>query len=221
MSYCKIVNISGEILQLHLYEFQIDGEYVIPDEERNNWANNDDTIIAISNELIEIHNENGKIEGVNNQIEYLKQKKIQVELSNIKEDVVIRNRISALPDFTGKNVFIKGYRFTTTPQDNTYHEAAYNQTMMLQGISIHSDENVNYGDYIEIEMVDVDGLYFPVGTVLGKFAETIYLWSNREYERICEDAKTLFPGLYIRVRYISTGIEPVKMIIEHHLRTLS
>jgi hypothetical protein len=69
---CKIKNISGEIQQLHLKEFIIDEIYDIPSNEQSQWANNDDVIIAISNRFFEIHNENGPISSISDQINWLK-----------------------------------------------------------------------------------------------------------------------------------------------------
>jgi hypothetical protein len=72
MSVCKIKNLTGDITPLYEHEFQIDEIFEITSDKREAWATNDDVLIAISNENFEIHNEDGAINGISNQIDWLK-----------------------------------------------------------------------------------------------------------------------------------------------------
>jgi len=82
---CKIKNISGEILGLHTKEFQIDEIHIIRWEERQTWMNNDEVIEAIENQNFEIHNEFGKIEGIENQLSWLREEIIQINNFSYKK----------------------------------------------------------------------------------------------------------------------------------------
>jgi len=122
-------------------------------------------------------------------------------------------------DLTGRNLYRKGYRFTVTAGQTYDHEISYTSNMYLQGICLRLDSNVEGGDYIVVQMVDVDGIYYPEGTVLGTFADTIYVWPERVLDCICSDAKTLYDWAYLRFRYVSTGSTNVVVMLEHVLRT--
>lgn len=70
---CKLKNLTGEVRQLYLHEFAIDELYPIPDDKRESWMNNSDTLIAISNEEFQVYNDlDEPIEGISDQINYLK-----------------------------------------------------------------------------------------------------------------------------------------------------
>lgn len=69
---CKIENMTGEVLQLHQKEFAIGEIYKIDDDYRESWADNDDVLTAIFEEEIRVRNADNPIEGLSNQIDYLK-----------------------------------------------------------------------------------------------------------------------------------------------------
>ena len=71
---------------------------------------------------------------------------------------------------------------------------------------------IDHGDYMTVQMVDVDGIVFPAGTVLATFAQNWPCWSNEEFECLCPDVKDLFSWVYLRLIYRSTyGAENVKV----------
>ena len=72
-SICYIVNISGEVKTLRSKEFAIDEQLKIEDTERASWATNDDVISAIVLGTFQIYNCCGPIEGMSNQIDWLKE----------------------------------------------------------------------------------------------------------------------------------------------------
>lgn len=153
-------------------------------------------------------------------------------------DIIQASQIYGFQDLTGHNVYRKGYHFEAQPYTTTIQQAKYTTTMMLQGLVFGMDGNVRDGDYIEVEMVDVDNLLgYGAGLVLAKFAETIYVYPNQIFECVCSDAKTLPPGIYVRFSYYSYDpnddlpssssssslpeINPVHVTIQHALRTCS
>lgn len=133
---------------------------------------------------------------------------------------VSKVQITDFQDLTGHNVFRKGYDINATAGETINQEAKYSTNMYLQGLAFNLDDNVADGDYIEVEMVDVDNILgYGAGTVLGKFAETIYVVPNQQFECCCSDAKLVPAGIYIRYRYVSTGSTQVNIKLQHLLRT--
>jgi len=145
-------------------------------------------------------------------------------------------QIHDFQDLTGYNVYRKGYHFVAEPYAITRQQAKYDQTMKLQGLVFEIGPTARDGDYIEVEMVDADNLFgYGAGLILAKFAETIYVKANMEFSCVCNDAKTLPPGIYVRFSYYSYDpnddlpssssssslpeIEGVHVILQHALRT--
>jgi len=129
--------------------------------------------------------------------------------------------IHGFQDLTGYNLFRKGYNFTAVKDTLTNFDAKYTADMMLQGMVFHVDDNAVVGDNIDVQIVDVDGLYSPAGTVWVTFAENLPCWPGRELNCICSDAKKLYAGLYIRFAYDSVGTENnVAVCLEHVMRTI-
>ena len=71
-SICKIKNETGNEAILKGKLFDVSEIYQIPDNERIAWATNDNVLIAIADETFEIHDSIGAIEGISNQIDWLK-----------------------------------------------------------------------------------------------------------------------------------------------------
>lgn len=144
----------------------------------------------------------------------------EVQVSAISPDVTMTEKQVGFHDLSGYNVLHKGHLFEAAAGDTTEHEGSFVSPMKLQGIHFRVDTTAVRGDYLEIEMVDANGTYYPPGTVLAKFGETVYVWPGREFERICPDAKDLPPLIAIRFRYVSTGTDPVWVWLEHIMRTV-
>jgi len=153
-----------------------------------------------------------------------------VHIAGVEAGVILPEQTMGVPDRSGYNVFRKGYEFVADPAAPggvTEHEAGYSQWMLLQGLGfrVNSDayegDDTNEGDYMEVEMVDVNGVTgYPPGTVLAKFAETIPVWPDRHFECVCEDAKSLPPTVAIRLRYVARGAQKVRIKLEHAMRTM-
>ena len=137
-------------------------------------------------------------------IETIRTGDVNITGVDIDGDTNLPTQTHGFQDLTGHDVFRKGYHFIAEPYIISQQQAAYDATMMLQGLVFGLDENVRGGDYIEVEMVDVDNILgYGAGLVLVKFAETIYVYPNQIFECVCDDAKTLPPGIYVRFSYYS------------------
>jgi len=165
----------------------------------------------------------------NNTSHAIDQNSISVEETLSAQDVNIKSQglhlkteTHGFRDLTGFNVFRKGYKFVVTAGDTYEHDINYDSDMMLQGLGYKLDGDVREDDYLEVEIVDVDGVVYPAGTVLAKFSETVYVIPNEISEVLCDDAKLIYNWMYIRTRYVSNGTQnPVAVRITHILRTIS
>lgn len=67
--------------------------------------------------------------------------------------------------------------------------------------------NMNFGDTITVSVVDVDGVYFPAGTVI---SSPVQNWNVQTSTQIQEDYQSISPfkmlgGLYVRIAYTNTN----------------
>lgn len=69
---CKIKNLTGNVLTLRGHEFSVDETYTIQESVRKSWAGSDEVITAVTSGDFQIHGEEGAIEGISNQIDWLK-----------------------------------------------------------------------------------------------------------------------------------------------------
>jgi len=145
-----------------------------------------------------------------------------VNIASCNSDIELPTQVHGFRDLTGFNVFRKGYKFVVAAGETYEHEVSYTDDMMLQGLGYKLDGDVHEDDYLEVEIVDVDGVAYPPGTILAKFAETMYVIPNEVFEVVCEDAKMIYNWMYIRTRYVSNGTQnPVAVRLLHILRTIS
>lgn len=89
---------------------------------------------------------------------------------------------------------------------------------LLTGAILLSKNSV-FGDHINLQIVDVDGLLAPAGTVLNQFVTSWYLADDIQKQldmQVAYPAK-IYAGLYIRVVYISTGNNDVDLAINYTL----
>jgi hypothetical protein len=74
-------------------------------------------------------------------------------------------------------------------------------------------------DNVDFQVVDVDGIMAPAGTVLKQFIYSWYVVEDQQYQpekHIPYPAK-IFQGLYIRCIYNSVGTVPVTVCINYDL----
>lgn len=88
----KIQNLTSEAQAIHLHEFTPGEIYEIPTIDENSWANTDQVLLAISGGILGVHNHYGLISGINNQINYLKNK-TPIEV----KPTVPKNEFSMIP----------------------------------------------------------------------------------------------------------------------------
>jgi hypothetical protein len=217
MSSVYYKNMQDEVIRLS-HRIEADEEFLIPIEEKIDWANDTEVLHDITNQNALIGDGTQFFTDIAKQLDHLRGI-TKVDLENVASSVVFKEEQVGFVNCTGYNVFRKGYKFTVAASDTTEHDASYTANMMLQGLGFKCDSNVAYGDYVEVELVDKDGIFYPAGSVLAKFAENIYVWANREFSVLCADAKTIPAGIYIRFRYVSVGTTDTNLIIEHYLRT--
>jgi len=143
-----------------------------------------------------------------------------VDISGIHAGVSLPSKETGFTDLTGYDVYMKGYEFTAAAGEITEHSACYTAPLKLCGAGFRIGLSApDHGDSLDFEIADVDGLYYPPGTVLAKFGDSFRAWPGRVFERLCSDAKDLPAGIHIRFRYYSTGAEDVIIQLEHYLRT--
>ncbi len=71
----------------------------------------------------------------------------------------------------------------------------------------------NIGDSLCFQVVDKDGLYAPAGTVLNQFGTNIPVDTDAQSQDWYDSPYVayLYQGLYIRVKYTSTGVDSVNL----------
>jgi len=69
---CKIKNLTGTILTLHGHEFSVGEIYTIQETVRKSWASSDEVISKIASEDFQIHDGNGAVSGISEQLNWLK-----------------------------------------------------------------------------------------------------------------------------------------------------
>lgn len=71
----------------------------------------------------------------------------------------------------------------------------------------------NFGDTVTLQVVDVDGILAPRGTVLGESLKDWNVVSDSQYQH---GAETTYPvkllqGLYVRIKYTNIGLMSVSV----------
>lgn len=94
-----------------------------------------------------------------------------------------------------------------------------NKQSYFDGVEYYAG-NSTVGDTITFQVVDVDGIAYPAGTVLEEFATNWYVMGDTHSTLILYKAK-LVAGMYIRVVYTSTGATNVDFVcnVFRHLDT--
>lgn len=119
----------------------------------------------------------------------------------------------------GYNVFEKGYR-CVAPAGTTYDlHIKYNDDIYLEGMRLWCGPTAVDTDYIDILVEDVDNLLgYGQGFILATMAQSKHVRANFEYTRIADSIKLIPAGLYICLKYRSTGSQDVVVHLDHLLR---
>ena len=108
----------------------------------------------------------------------------------------------------GGSSFWFGASFTAVAGVSTPHDVRIDQTCKLFSGSYHV-AGATQGDTIEFEVVDVDGVLAPAGTVLTQYVDSFYVVDGERRTLASGQAADLAAGLYLRVLYHSTGQQNV------------
>lgn len=143
-----------------------------------------------------------------------------VNIKSAAATAIILSQEKGFQDLTGHNFFKKGIRGTAAAGQTTDFYLKFSTTMYLPGGGYRIGLTAVSGDYIGVQIVDKDGIlgYGP-GLVLGTFIDTDYCWDGKEWEVLTGDAKMIPAGIYLRMRYVSTGAEAVDVIGWYSMRT--
>lgn len=114
---------------------------------------------------------------------------------------------------------MKGLGSWTVPNGTTYdcdyqmEQLAWlgtNKKSYFDGVEYYAKDAV-IGDYVKFQVVDKDGLVYPAGTVLEEFGDTWHVMPDESVE-IRLFKSSIISGMYIRIKYTSTGGTDVKFV---------
>lgn len=103
------------------------------------------------------------------------------------------------------------FKFTAVAGQVTLSNRKFTQPVLINGgkYIIGSSADSQLRDYIEISFVDVDGLYYPAGTVLKTFLTEEYVASGESEFLENGTVAELPAGIYVRATYVSSGASNV------------
>jgi len=130
-------------------------------------------------------------------------------------------QIAGFPDMGSWYYWKKGFRWELTAGETNLKDVKFDESLRLSGGGYYVPATSHEGDYVEFQIVDVDGLYYPAGTVLSTFISTDYVWDGKGFDVQMADAVLVYAGLYLRLKYVSTGTENVVVYTWYHMRHIS
>ena len=152
-------------------------------------------------------------------IDTVKSADVNIASQNTALDLAITNH--GFQDLTGYNVYVPGYRFVASPGQINNFDVSYDVDYKLQGMEFKVNDKSVDGDKVSIQLVDVDGIVYPAGTVLITFASNLFVAPNHEFKSVCADAKTFYSWMYTRMVYDSVGdTDNVVIYWNQYLRTI-
>jgi hypothetical protein len=120
----------------------------------------------------------------------------------------------------GGSSFWFGSSFTAVAGVSTPHDVHIDQTcklfsgsFQLFSGSFHVAGSTQ-GDTIEFEVVDVDGVLAPAGTVLTQYVDSMFVVDDERRTLASGQAANIVAGLYLRVVYHSTGQQNVTINLD-------
>lgn len=196
---CKIKNLTGEITVLNGHTFQIAEVYTIQDSVRNTWAHEDNVLQAIADGDYEVHNGDGAITGLSNQIDWLKKHYQELEATiehtsrySMKADA---EHVQCAINGT-TNIDIKLQNFTGESYADKY----------LKGGELFGD-NIEYGDYCRFFICDVDNILgYGAGLEIKSFIEKAYVKPAPCPNHFGAECPAKIPvGLYLRCAFTAVN----------------
>jgi hypothetical protein len=106
----------------------------------------------------------------------------------------------------------KGIEGTAAAGQTTNIDEKFTQEMYINGAQLILKNHV-FGDYVNFQVVDVDGIMAPAGTVLDTFGEKWFVASDKQDQQtvILPYPARIYAGLYIRISYKSNGLTDVSV----------
>lgn len=220
---CRIQNTTDEVRQLYAFEFQPDQIYIIPDSEREGWANDDNVMLAITSEEFIILDDVAPIIGISNQLNYLKglnRMNVVIADSTKKLDVIQKG----FPDYSGHPYFADSVWGTAPAKDPetpetpriSYFYLSFNQDVRIQGATVENSI-ANLGDFYALHLT-----YGVGGPVVGEFVAKRGLLPgvSSKWERILPDSQVVPQGICFRLTYSNNGDLPVHVVCAFDLRRI-
>ena len=127
-------------------------------------------------------------------------------------------QLKGFHDVNGYHYWRKGYRRAVTAGQTNNFDSKFDSDIYLCGGGLYVVGPSADGDYIECDIVDADGLYYPAETVLANFVKTNYVFNGQNWDCQLDDPKLIPTGIYIRFRYVSAGASDVVCYSWYHFR---
>ncbi len=128
-------------------------------------------------------------------------------IAGVKDPVGMRARLVGIVNGTATKNATTDFDWQM-PQ--LQYPAGTDRTSYFDGIEYWTDGEP--GDYCDFQVVDVDGIAYPAGTVLEEFGTQVYLLPNVLQDIVLYKAK-IVTGMYLRLKYTSIGtVNDVKVI---------
>jgi hypothetical protein len=184
--------------------------YQIQPVEEVRWVGDSSLLTAIgSSEAVVAKSDSGSddFSDVNDAISYLKD-----IISKLDSEGAQLVRIKGFNSAEGFRFRGKGITGIALAESSSNIDHKLTEEMWINGAQLLCD-NLLIGDYVDLQIVDVDGIYAPAGTVLDEFASNWYISGNEQNQgivRIEYPAKVL-ANLYLRIKYTSTGPNDVSV----------
>lgn len=103
---------------------------------------------------------------------------------------------------------------------NTNIDYKINEDNIINGMTLLV-KNATFGDYITFQVIDLDGVLTPAGTILSQFGTTWYVASDAQNQLVpvIPYPAKIYAGLYLRLIYTSTTAEgdPAKVAVNYYL----
>jgi hypothetical protein len=113
----------------------------------------------------------------------------------------------------GGSSFWFGSSFTAVAGVSTQHDVRINKACKLFSGSFYAAGSVQ-GDTIEFEIVDVEGVIAPAGTVLTQYVDNMFVVDRERRMLASGQGANVKAGLYLRVVYHSTGEQNVTINLD-------
>lgn len=117
------------------------------------------------------------------------------------------------PDYGGSSHWL-GDHFTANASDDTERDFLIATAGALAGGTFWCDDNAVIGDTVTFQIVDVDGVLSPPGTVLKEYVTALRVVPGERRALASGQSAAVAAGLYVRTTYHATGQAPVEVLYD-------